>query len=256
MSAGPVRAAAEPPAWIAARPIAHRGLHDGGRGLVENSAEAARAAMSKGYAIECDVQLTRDGDAAVFHDFTLDRLTSETGPVTARSASELQAIPYAAGSGRIIVLSRLLDLIAGRVPLVCEIKSRFNGDVRLADRVAALAREYRGPLVIKSFDPRVIAHLRHRPPCPLGVVAEARYDAPEWSELPPGLGTELAQFLHYEETRPDFLSYHVDDLPHGVPLLLRRGLGLPVVAWTVRRPEQVETARRWADQIVFEGFEP
>lgn len=245
-----------PPDWVTARPIAHRGLHDRAKGLVENSPGAARAAIAGGYAIECDVQLTRDGDAVVFHDFTLDRLTREVGPVAGLTAAELRTVAYADGSDRICGLSDLLALIAGRVPLICEIKSRFDGDHRLADRVAPMIKAYPGRVAVKSFDPDVIAHLRPDPPCPLGMVAEARYDHPEWAGLSAPRRTELAQFLHFERTRPDFLSFCADDLPHAVPLLLRRGVGIPVMAWTVHDPGQRRTVRPWADQIVFEGFSP
>jgi glycerophosphoryl diester phosphodiesterase len=244
------------PAWLVARPIAHRGLHDRSQGLVENSLGAARAAIARGFAIECDVQLTGDGDAVVFHDFSLDRLTRKGGRVDGLSTAALAAIAYRDGSDRIAPLSAFLAAIDGQVPLVCEIKSRFDGDLRLADRVATLMRDYPGPVAIKSFDPAVIAHLRKDPPSPLGIVAEAAYDDPEWIELSPIRKRELAALAHFSETRPDFLSYHVDDLPHAAPLLFRAALGLPVMTWTVRRPEQRELARHWADQIVFEGFLP
>ncbi len=243
-----------PPDWLVDRPIAHRGLHGGG--LVENSLGAARAAVERGFAIECDVQLTRDGDALVFHDATLHRLTGARGAVAERSTEDLRGLAYAAGHDRLATLSDFLDLVAGRVPLICEVKSAFDGDVRLADRVAHLARAYAGPFAIKSFDPAVVAHLRAAPPCPLGIVAEARYDDDEWVDLPVGLKRELSAFLHFEATRPDFLSYRVDDLPHAVPHLLRVGLGLPVMAWTVRGPRQRALADTWADQIVFEGLLP
>lgn len=244
------------PDWLVARPIAHRGLHDGAAGLVENTLGAARAALDRGFSIECDVQLTLDGDALVFHDFSLDRLTAERGAVSERTSQALGRLTYSVGRDHLATLSDLMDLVAGRVPVICELKSTFKGDVRLADRVAVLARDYRGPFAIKSFDPAVIAHLRANPPCPLGIVAEASYDDPEWAGLAAELKTELRQFLHFGATRPDFLSYHVGDLPHAVPHLLRVGLGLPVMAWTVRRPEQRALAEAWADQIVFEGFLP
>ena len=243
-------------AWLVARPIAHRGLHDLGRGVVENTAAAAHAAIAASFAIECDVQVTSDGDAVVFHDFTLNRLTGQSGPVASRTSRALQATPYSAGQDRILSLGGLLELIGGRVPLVCEIKSHFDSSMRLADRVAALAAAYQGPIAIKSFDPAIIAHLRDKPPCPLGIVAVATYDDPEWNDLAAAQKTDLAEFLHFGRTRPDFLSYHVGDLPHAVPFLLRQGLGLPVMTWTVRGPEQRSVAEQWADQIVFEGFVP
>lgn len=244
------------PGWLVAQPIAHRGLHDRPSGVVENSPAAARAAIARGFAIECDVQLTADGDAVVFHDFDLARLTCQSGSVRERSARALAAIPYSVGEDRITPLTAFLDVIAARVPLVCEIKSRFDGDLRLADRVAAVVHGYPGPIALKSFDPAVIAHLRPDAPCPLGIVAEAVYADPEWAVLEPDRKRDLAALSHFAETRPDFLSYHVNDLPHAAPHLCRTALGLPVMTWTVRDPAQRETAARWADQIVFEGFVP
>ena len=244
------------PDWLTARPIAHRGLHDAGRGIVENTPSAARAAIDRAYAIECDVQRTADGEAVVFHDFALDRLTDATGPVAARRCAWLETTPYARGCDRIATLGSLLSLIAGRVPLICEIKSGFDGDLTLAERVRTILADYPGPVAIKSFDPAIIAHLRLDPPCPLGIVAEASYDDPEWAGLPTVLKRELAEALHFADTQPDLLSYHVGDLPHAVPYLCRSVIGRPVLALMVRAPEQRLLASRWADQMVFEGFAP
>lgn len=244
------------PGWLLARPIAHRGLHALEEGRIENTASAARAAIEHGFAIECDVQLTLDGDAVVFHDVDLGRLTGETGLVADRTSRALQAIHYRSGPDRIGTLGDLLDLIDGRVPLICEIKSRFDGDLRLTERVRELLAGYGGPVALKSFDPEIIAHLRADPPAPLGIVAEAAYTDPAWSMLSPTLRRDLAAMLHFERTRPDFLSFHVADLPHAVPTLCRTVIGCPVLAWTVRTPAQRVTADRWADQMVFEGFVP
>ena len=244
------------PDWLTARPLAHRGLHEVARGIIENTPSAAQAAIERGYGIECDVQRTADGEAVVFHDFDLDRLTIGSGPVVARASAELETIAYASGKDRLCTLGAFLTLIAGRVPLVCEIKSRFDGDLTLADRVRTLVTDYAGPVALKSFDPAVIAHLRRDPPCPLGIVAEASFDDPEWSALPAPLRRELAEVLHFEATQPDFLSYRIGDLPHAVPYLCRSVLGRPVIAWTVRTPAERLLAARWADQIVFEGFAP
>ncbi len=245
------------PDWLVRQPIAHRGLHDRAAGIVENSTTAALAAMSREFAIECDVQLTADLDAVVFHDFELNRLTGECGQVADLPADRLDDVALRGSTDCIPKFSAFLTTIGGRVPLVCEIKSRFDGDLRLADRVADLAAAYPGPLAIKSFDPQVIAHLRSRPWAgPLGIVAEASYDDPDWSGLTPQRKRDLSQFLHFAETRPDFVSYHVGDLPHAIPYLCRTAIGIPIMAWTVRTPEQRQRAATWADQIVFEGFVP
>ena len=245
------------PLWLTARPIAHRGLHDKTRDVIENTASAARAAVAGNFAIECDVQWTRDGEAVVFHDFALERLTHGTGLVAGHDAAALARIAFRQGAGGIMPLADYLALIAGKVPLVCEIKSRFDGDIRLAQRTLAVVRAQSGPVAIKSFDPAIIAHLRSlRAEMPLGIVAEAHYTDPDWSHLPQALKTRLINFLHYDETRPDFLSWHVADFPNAVPFLFRSGLKLPVMAWTVRTGEQRALAALWADQMVFEGFAP
>jgi glycerophosphoryl diester phosphodiesterase len=245
------------PGWLVERPIAHRGLHDRANGRIENSLSAAAAAMAQGFAIECDVQITSDGEAVVFHDFTLDRLTAGQGRVDAAPARRVTDLALAATDDRIATLADFLAAIGGRTPLICEIKSRFDGDFRLAGRVAEIVDRYEGPAALKSFDPAVIAHLRARGTrCPLGIVAEAHYDDPEWAELSVAQRFALANALHYRETQPDFLSYAVTDLPHAVPFLCRNGIGMPVMTWTVRTPEQRAIAAEHADQIVFEGFLP
>ncbi len=243
------------PDWLVARPIAHRGLHDAGKGIVENTLGAAEAAIRGGFAIECDVQPSRDGEAMVFHDARLDRLTRARGAVVERTVAQIQAAPFRDGDERVPTLPQLLARIAGRTPLICELKSRFDGDARLAERVAALARQYDGPLAIKSFDPAPIAHLRarHGRIGPLGMVAQANYRGPYWRDLSAPQKESCGAFLHYPETRPDFLSWSVDDLPHPTPFLLRELERTPVMVWTVRTPEQRRAASRWADQVVFES---
>lgn len=249
------------PDWLVARPIAHRGLHDMAAGIVENSLSAARAAVAAGFAIECDVQRSRDGEAVVFHDATLARLTDREGAVADRTAAELGELRLGNSMDRILTLPAMLDAIDGRVALVCEIKSAFDGDVRLVDRVAQIASTYDGPLALKSFDPAVLTAVRGRMDLlsrgiPLGLVAEADYMHPEWAALPRETRRRLAAMAHFPETRPDFLSYAVDDLPHAAAVLFRAALGRPVMSWTVRTPEQTARAGQWADQMVFEGFRP
>jgi glycerophosphoryl diester phosphodiesterase len=250
------------PGWLIARPIAHRGLHARENGIVENTQSAAQAAIERGFSIECDVQFTGDGEAVVFHDFSLERLTEGSGAVGDARADTVFALRVKDTTDHVPSLAALLDLIGGRTPLIIEIKSRFDGDWRLAERVAAVVAGYEGPLAIKSFDPRVIAHLRENADRlgthnrPLGIVAQARYEDGEWLRLPEEATQNLAGFLHYPQSRPDFLSWRVDDLPHAIPFLLRTQLDVPVIAWTVRGEEQRARAAQWANQIVFEAFVP
>lgn len=245
------------PGWLVGRPIAHRGLHDRAAGVIENSLAAAEAAIAAGFAIECDVQETADGDAMVFHDFDLDRLTGETGPVRARRSDELSRLTLTGSAEGIPTLERFLGRVAGRTPLVVEIKSRFDGNLRLATRTAEILARYDGPAALKSFDPVIVSSLIALcPALPRGIVAESRYDHSDWAPLSPERRHGLANLLHFPETRPDFLSWHVRDLPAAAPFLCRHLGGLPVLAWTVRTADDRRRAAAHADQIVFEGFRP
>jgi glycerophosphoryl diester phosphodiesterase len=246
------------PDWLTARPIAHRGLHSKEFGLVENTPAAAAAAIAKNYAIECDIQRTKDDEAVVFHDFTLDRLMRADGRVDAFSADELGQLTYKDCEERIVSLPDFLASIGGRAPVIVEIKSRYDGDMRLADRAMAAMAAYAGPVCLKSFDPAVLVHLRGAGArCPLGLVAQACYDSgEEWAGLPQDRRASFADLTDFPLARPDFLSWNLADLPHAVPMLCRKGIGMPVMTWTVRSREDLVRGRLWADQIIFEGFEP
>ncbi|MGX5736171.1 glycerophosphodiester phosphodiesterase family protein [Bosea thiooxidans] len=244
--------------WLVARPIAHRGLHERAAGVIENSPSAAEAAIAGGFGIECDVQLTADGQAVVFHDFVLDRLTAETGAIVARKATELTGIALKGSDDRIPTLPAFLDLIGGRVPLVIEIKSRFDGDLALTKRTVEVLAGYKShPIVIKSFDPEIVTALRElAPEIPRGIVAMNAYEYGDFDHLSPERKHALANLLHFTESRPDFLSWKVADLDSAAPYLCRNAMGLPLMSWTVRTPEERQKAARLADQMVFEGFRP
>lgn len=244
------------PAWLTARAIAHRGLHAAASRVVENTVTAAERAAQAGFAIECDVQLSADGEAVVFHDFTLDRLMGQSGRVEALPAADLAGLSLTGTGDRIVPLAAYLAHIAGRVPLIVEIKSRFDGDLALAHRTAEVVRRHGGQVALMSFDPDVVEALHALlPDHPLGVVAEASYDGAYWQDLPRERREELAHFLHIHRSRPHFVAWRVGDFPHPTPALARH-FGLPVLTWTVRTPEEQQLAARFADQIIFEGFSP
>lgn len=245
------------PDWLTARPIAHRGLHADEKGVVENTLASARAAAAKGYAIECDIQRSKDDEAIVFHDDTLERLTLAEGRLDALDSREIGKIAFRNSDQRILSLRALLDEVAGRVPIIIELKGNFDGDLRLAERAMAIVTDYRGPVALKSFDPGPVSHLRARGvTCPLGLVAEAHYAPGRWPQLSEDRRVALTDWRDYPAAQPDFLSWHAGDLPHAVPMLSRRGIGMPVMTWTVRSEAERSRVAPWVDQIVFEGFAP
>jgi glycerophosphoryl diester phosphodiesterase len=245
------------PDWLTARPVAHRGLHDRARGIIENMPGAAEAAISGNFGIECDIQLTADGEAMVHHDDALGRLTDATGRLLGMTAAELKAVKFKDTSERMMSLADLCALVRGRVPLVIELKSHFDGDRKLATRMAEVLASYSGPAVGMSFDPDQVMALREMMPArPRGIIAERTYEEADWPEATPEQRGGMLHLRHAFRTRPHFVAYWIDELPAPAPWIARNIFGLPLLTWTVRTPEQRDRAARYADQMIFEGFRP
>jgi glycerophosphoryl diester phosphodiesterase len=239
--------------WLIARPIAHRGLHDAKKCIIENTKSAFAAAIDAHYAIECDLQISRDGEALVFHDETLDRLMDGKGLVCDHTAGELSDMRFKSGSDNIQTLSELLAQVRGRVPLVVELKSVWDGNEALARRAVEIVKDYDGAFAFMAFDPRVMAKVRAlAPDIVRGIVAD-RVTHPDYDILPVTARVGLREFEHIEDTQPDFISYHWRDLPYP-PVTQFRQTGRPVISWTIRSLEEAAAARPYCDQITFEGF--
>ena len=245
------------PDWLVARPVAHRGLHDIARGIIENMPAAAEAAISGGFSIECDIQLTADGEAMVHHDDKLGRLTEGSAALLDMTAAALKAVKFKHTSEQMMSLGDLCSLVNGRVPLVIEVKSHFNGDRKLVRRMAEILASYSGPAVGMSFDPDQVLALRQIMPARArGIVAERRYEEADWPEATPVQCRSMTHLRHAFHTRPNFVAYRVDDLPAAAPWIARNLFGLPLLGWTVRTAEQRARAARYADQMIFESFLP
>jgi glycerophosphoryl diester phosphodiesterase len=242
--------------WLTARPVAHRGLHDAAVGVIENTPSAFRAAIAGNYGIECDVQITADGEAMVYHDDALGRLTEGAARLADLSSTGLKRVPFKATADRMLTLGELCELVAGQVTLLIEIKSRFDGDLRLATRTAKVLSGYKGPVAVMSFDPQPIALTKDLAPAlTRGLVAQRRDQAARNDH--DTAGTHGINYARYAlAARPQFLAYRVKDLPSPVPLFAHSVLRLPLLTWTVRTPADQARAARWADQIIFEGFRP
>lgn len=241
------------------RPVAHRGLHDRASGIIENSAAAFEAAIARGYAIECDLQLSADGVPMVFHDVELERLTGRRGKVSDLTAREIGALPLIASAGGDCPLrfAELIEIVRGRVPLMAELKRQPGPAALVLARAAAeVAADYSGNLAFISFDPGLLAKVRAfgfdgRK----GIITYA-YDKPEWDGfLSPVQRVLLRHLLHYPWSRFDFISVEQSSVGLGAVRLFR-ALGTPVVSWTIRSAEAAATVSMHTDQIVFEGFEP
>ncbi len=243
--------------WLTARPIAHRGLHDASHGIIENTAGAVRAAIAADYGIEVDVQLSRDGEAMVHHDDVLGRLTEGEGRLDQFTAAELRRVAFRGSGEHMMTLGELCDLVSGRITMLVELKSRFDGDALLPSRVATVLGGYAGPVAAMSFDPRQLAWLRQKSPhLPRGIVAAKYRPHPYWDLMPAWMRYGMGYLVTALTSRPQFVAYAVANLPAVAPLVARHIFGMPLLTWAVRSEAERQVAERWADQMIFEGFRP
>ncbi|MDK3074019.1 glycerophosphodiester phosphodiesterase family protein [Sedimentitalea sp. JM2-8] len=238
-------------------PIAHRALHDVTEGRPENSRAAVCAAIDHGYGIEIDLQLTADGQAVVFHDYDLSRLTDAKGPLRQRTAAEAAGIRLKNGDGETIPrLSEILDLVRGAVPLLIEIKDQDGGmgpDVGPLEQATAQALAgYDGPVAVMSFNPYSVARLADLAPAvPRGLVTEG-YDPADWP-LPAETCARLRDIPDFDACKAAFVSHDKTDLARPRVQQLRAD-GVPVLCWTIRSPQEETAAREFADNVTFEGY--
>jgi glycerophosphoryl diester phosphodiesterase len=245
------------PAFLTA-PIAHRGLHVRDKRVVENSRAAVEAAASAGYGIEMDLQLSADGEAMVFHDDDLMRLTGQIGPVSACTAEELGQITLLDSDEGIPTLAEILTLVAGRVPLLVEVKdqSRIMGPVdgRLERRAARLLSAYSGTKALMSFNPHSVAHCRDAAP----EIARGRvtcgFHGDYWATVPDLRRAELRSLNDLDALGCSFISHQQDELQDAEVARVAKS-GMTILCWTVRSKDVEVNARRIAANVTFEHYE-
>jgi len=232
------------PEWLTGWEYAHRGLHHAG--VPENSLAAAEGAIAAGMGIECDIQMSADHVPMVFHDWELARLTGADGMVASRTADELEALTLLGTDQRPVRLARFLELVAGRAPLLIEIKSLPNYDVpRSCEAVARVLAGYAGKAAVMSFDQRVGGwFFKHEPALIRGLVGTDNLDhgfLSAWRA--PGA---------LEQAQPDFLAIDIRDLPNAVSELWRAARR-PLLSWTIRSPHLRKRALPHVDAMIAEG---
>ena len=245
------------PAEFRRTPIAHRAWHDRAQRRPENSLAAVRAAIAGGYAIEIDVQPSADGVPMVFHDYDLRRLTGESGPIARRSAAELSTIRLRDCDEGIPTLAEVLAEIAGRVPLLIEIKDQdgaMGPQVGPLERaVAAALAGYDGPVAVMSFNPHAIAAFGAAAPLVARGLTTSAYAAVDWPLLPAALRDHLRAIPDYHAVGASFISHEAADL--GAPRVAELAAeGAAILCWTIRSPEAEARARAVALNVTFEGY--
>ena len=245
------------PAEFLRLPLAHRALHMRSDRRPENSPAAIRAAVEAGYGIEIDVQCSRDGQAMAFHDEWLERLTEVTGFVRDFDAADLMQIKLRDSDDGIPTLPQVLQMVAGRVPLLIEIKDQTDRmaqtDGRLEAAVAAALAGYAGPVAVMSFNPHSVAHMaRLAPAVPRGLTTSA-YAASEWEPLAAERCDELREIADYDRVGACFISHEAADLARPRVAALKAA-GSAVLCWTIRSAAEEAKARAVADNVTFEGY--
>ena len=232
---------------------AHRGLHDNISDSPENTMAAFRKAVRHGYGIELDVQLTKDGQVVVAHDFSLKRICGVDGNVDDFTYEQLQGFPVYGSGQRIPLFSEVLALVNGKVPLIVEIKYRGKDD-RVCEKTWELLKNYRGVYCVESFHPRALLWFKKHCPRVCRGQLSMNYQREDGSH-----GTHywvmrhlLTNFL----TRPDFIAYDCRAMHAVSKNVCRRLFGCPAVAWTVKCQAQLDACRNCFDYFIFEGFCP
>lgn len=241
---------------LTALPYAHRGLHDNQGDAPENTMLAFEKALQKGFAIECDVKLAKDGEVVVFHDDDLKRLCNREGRIEDFASNELATFTIMKSKQIIPRLSELLHKVDGRVPLVVELKSfdhtNFERDGKLEQAVLDTIRDYVGPLTLKSFNPFTVEFLKSKLHAwPVGFLSCNYEKDDDLRNVLQGHAASMTNLTAKAAQVADFISYSIDDLTPDLSQKCRSEKK-PLMVWTVRTKEQFIKARQLADNIVFE----
>lgn len=233
---------------------AHRGLH--GNGVPENSMAAFQLALNKGYGIELDLHLLKDGGLAVIHDSRLARTTGADGRVEDLTLAELSGFRMEGTEETIPAFSQVLELFAGKAPMIIELKTEGGNHAALCEAACRALEGYEGDYCIESFDPRCLMWLRkHRPEIIRGQLAENFFRDGN-AGLSPVLRFVLTNLLTNFLTRPDFIAYRFQDRKGLSPWLCRRLWQIQSVSWTLRSKNEYDTAVKEGRIPIFEYFEP
>lgn len=231
--------------------FAHRGLHDLKRGIPENSMAAFDRAILYGYGIELDVRLTSDNQFAVIHDRNLMRACGIDKNVDELSMTELKALPLFGTQQTIPVFYEVLKKVAGRVPLLVEVKCEKDLDYKeIVRELAFYLDTYDGKVLVESFHPGILARLdKERPQYLRGQLSERFRGQPLWMKF-------FASFIFNFLAKPDFISYKIEDSDF-IGFTLQRWVYKAFAAgWTLKDKETAEEHNGNFDFYIFEGFLP
>lgn len=246
----PGRASEERKAPFRGRNIAHRGLYKIDRSVPENSLPAFQSAVERGYGVEFDVHITRDGELVVFHDDTLQRLCGAAECIDDLTLEELAQYTLSGTEEHIPTLAQVLETVGGKTPIVLELK-RGKQNRALCEKTRAMLKDYNGEVCIESFDPTIVRWWKKNAPevlrgqlsCPQQALADA---------LPKPMAFVLSHLLMNFLGRPHFVAYGLEGGEKPLTVRLCEALGAMKVCWTSHAPANEETN----DTVIFEFYRP
>jgi len=231
------------------KPIAHRGLHDATN--VENSLGAFKQAIEAGFGFELDVHMLKDGTILVHHDEDLKRLEGAEGKLKEMTIEEVRQHPFLQGGETIPTLEEVLEVTAGRVPILIEMKISDGFDPAFTAKLLEVLSHYehQDTIAIQSFNPYAVRWLKeHTDKYPLGQLSSGKLEGQK-----PHIQFMFKTLLVNLISHPDFVSYDIAHLPKASVKRARRR-GMPIIAWTIDSQPKRDLALRYADQIIFEAI--
>ncbi len=240
------------PDWLLSKPVAHRGLHNSSQGIAENSLSSFASAVDHGFSIELDLRFSADEIPIVFHDENLIRMTGTDTLVAQKSANDLGAIQLLESSDFIPTLSETLDLVCGKVPLVLEVKPTKLSRDRTIDILLTTLSNYQGEYCIQSFDPFILKSLLKKAPD----IVRGQLGMKNPPKTVSTFRKAMLRYMPFNPiTKPDYIGYDIRDIEY----LTSKGRKKPkqaLLAWTVKSDTDLEKARRYADNVIFENLPP
>ena len=238
--------------WLTSAPVSHRGLHDLKAGVPENSLAAFEASCRAGLPIELDIRILGDGTVVVFHDKDLKRIANDPRRVSNLGKTDLAKISLLGTAERLPTLAETLDLVAGRVPLLIEIKNEHHHAGALEQKLYQQIKNYHGDFAVISFNPISLAWFARRHPQILRGQTSSHLPVLRLDYLAP-VHAGLKHLAFNSLSQPHFIIYNHRGLTMRAPRRARR-LGMQVLAYTIRSEAERVEALKYCDNIIFEGF--
>ena len=229
--------------------VAHRGLHSGDGAVPENSLAAFDAAGARGYGVELDVTLSKDGEVVVFHDDNLKRVCGVDAFIGDLTLEELQSQSLLGSDQTIPLFTEVLDVYAGRGPMIVELKITRGRNDELCEKTLAILEEYQGDYCVESFSPMIVAWFREN--APEIVRGQLACKPKDYGKaVAPWKALALSMCLFNVKSRPHFIAYDLVERP--LTVRFAELLGVKKVCWTSRKIEDSVGQ----DTVIFEGYEP